>query len=49
MLFDSNDQMLLVSSKNIHICLTHPFGAIGLKFFMGTQEIIIYRLVMRNS
>ena len=25
------------------------FSPIGLKFFMGTQETIIYRLVMRSS
>ena len=32
----------------IYRYLTYVFGPIGLKFFMGTQETVIYRLVMRN-
>ena len=52
--------MVVVSFKNIHIWPSYGqkfwacpylgirFLPIGLKYFMGAQETIIYRLVMRN-
>ena len=52
--------MVLVSFKNIHIwqkmarmpIFEHTFishnSVIGLKYFMGVQETIIYRSMMRN-
>ena len=47
--------MVLVSFNNIYIWQSYGkndsaiFGPIELKFLMGTQETIIYRLAVRNQ